>query len=80
MDEKITRKNDCNLQDAVSAAFNAANQYADTFEPYREFYRENELSDMEAVRQQEHGKWKKIATELSLKSNSRKWKAIKSEY
>lgn len=43
-------------QEAVSAAFNAANQYADTFEPYREFYRENETLDLDAVRSQEHGK------------------------
>ena len=36
------------------AAFNAANQYADTFEPYRDFYRENESCDLKAVRQEEH--------------------------
>ena len=44
------------LQDALSAAFNAANQYADTFEPYRVFYRENESSDLDNVRQEDHGK------------------------
>ena len=45
-----------NLREALAAAFNAASQYADTFEPYREFYKENESCDLEAVRQQEHGK------------------------
>ncbi len=43
------------LQDALAAAFEAANQYSDTFESYRKFYRENGLCDLEAVRQQEHG-------------------------
>ena len=45
-----------NIREAMSAAFNAANQYADTFEPYREFYKENESLDLEAVRAREHGK------------------------
>ena len=45
-----------NIRESLSAAFNAANQYADTFEPYREFYRENESLDLEAVKQQEHSK------------------------
>ena len=36
------------------AAFNAANQYADTFEPHREFYKENESLDLEGVRAAEH--------------------------
>ena len=44
------------LQEALTAAFRAASQYADTFEPHREFYRENESLDLEAVRNQEHGK------------------------
>ncbi|PVD36438.1 hypothetical protein C0Q70_03422 [Pomacea canaliculata] len=42
------------IRDAVTAAFNAVSQYADTFEPYREFYRENESLDLEAVRRQDH--------------------------
>lgn len=45
-----------NIRDSLSAAFNAANQYADTFEPYREFYKENDCLDLETVRTQEHGK------------------------
>ena len=43
------------FQEAVAAAFNASNQYADTFEPYRVFYKENESSDLDAIRQEEHG-------------------------
>ncbi|XP_046331899.2 dynein axonemal heavy chain 6-like [Haliotis rufescens] len=42
------------IRDAISAAFNAASQYADTFEPYREFYKENESMDLDSVRAQEH--------------------------
>ena len=42
-------------QEAISAAFNAASQYADTFEVFREFYRENESLDLEAVKRQDHG-------------------------
>lgn len=41
------------LQEAVTAAFNASNQYADTFEPHREFYKENEAADLEAIRNEE---------------------------
>jgi len=43
------------LQEAVCAAFNAANQYAKTFEPIRDFYRENQLTDLDLVREQDHG-------------------------
>ena len=42
-------------QDAISSAFDAAWQYANTFEPYRQFYQENESLDLEAIRQGEHG-------------------------
>ncbi|XP_038058161.1 dynein heavy chain 6, axonemal-like isoform X2 [Patiria miniata] len=42
------------LKDCITKAFDAANQYADTFEPFREFYRENESLDVEAMREQEH--------------------------
>ncbi|ESO94694.1 hypothetical protein LOTGIDRAFT_144909 [Lottia gigantea] len=43
-----------NIRDAINAAFNAANQYADTFEPFREFYRENEHKDLDGVKREEH--------------------------
>ena len=47
----------CVLQEALQAAFNAASQYADTFEQYREFYKENEDLELEKVRAQEHGQY-----------------------
>ena len=31
--------------------------YADTFEPFREFFRENESLDLEAIKEQDHGEW-----------------------
>lgn len=44
--QKIIR----NIKEALKAGFNACNQYADTFEPHREFYRVNESTDLDAVR------------------------------
>ena len=44
-----------NIKESLSAAFNAASQYADTFEPYRMFYKENEILDLDVVRTEEHG-------------------------
>ena len=43
------------FQDAISSAFDSAWQYANTFEPYRQFYQENESLDLDAIRHQEHG-------------------------
>ena len=43
------------FQDAISSAFDSAWQYANTFEPYRQFYQENESLDLEAIRHEEHG-------------------------
>ena len=40
-------------QEALTAAFNASNQYADTFEPHRDFYKENEATDLEAIKAEE---------------------------
>ena len=45
----------CLLQDSINKAFDAVNMYADTFEPFREFYRENESLDLEAIKEQDHG-------------------------
>lgn len=45
----------CFVQDAISSAFDAAWQYAGTFEPYRQFYQENGSLDLEAIREEEHG-------------------------
>ena len=40
-------------QEALTAAFNASNQYADTFEPHRDFFKENEATDLELIRAEE---------------------------
>ncbi|KAK3733193.1 hypothetical protein QZH41_008554, partial [Actinostola sp. cb2023] len=40
--------------DAISSAYDIAGQYANTFEPYRQFYQENESLDLEAIREEEH--------------------------
>ena len=45
------------LQIALNKAFNAAFHYSNTFEPHREFYRQNESLDLDAVRSQDHGKY-----------------------
>ena len=42
-------------QESLAAAFNAANQYAETFEQHRVFYRENENTDLVAIKEKEHG-------------------------
>ena len=41
----------------MSSAFDSAWQYVNTFEPYRQFYQENEMLDLEALKQEEHGKY-----------------------
>ena len=44
-----------NIRDAVNKAFSAAGKYADTFEPFRVFYKENESLDLVALRQNDTG-------------------------
>uniref|UniRef100_A0A1I8GGQ9 DHC_N2 domain-containing protein n=1 Tax=Macrostomum lignano TaxID=282301 RepID=A0A1I8GGQ9_9PLAT len=39
------------IRDSLDAAFNAANQYSNTFEPFRKFYQENEATDLESFKQ-----------------------------
>ncbi|XP_060586003.1 dynein axonemal heavy chain 6-like [Ruditapes philippinarum] len=41
------------IREALTAAFRAASQYADTFEPHREFYRENESMDLDVIKSQD---------------------------
>lgn len=41
-------------RDCLNAAFNAAQQFADTFHPYRVFYKENELTDIDRLRTDQH--------------------------
>ncbi|XP_071942686.1 dynein axonemal heavy chain 6-like [Antedon mediterranea] len=42
------------IRDCVMRAFEAVKLYADTFEPFREFYRENEGLDMTEIQEQDH--------------------------
>lgn len=42
-------------QQSIQFAFNTANVYARTFEPFRLFYKENEELDLEALKEQDHG-------------------------
>ena len=41
-------------RECLNAAFNAAQSYAETFHPYRQFYRENENTDVEKMRTEKH--------------------------
>lgn len=43
------------MQECVNIAFQKANDYRKKFEPYRDFYRENEALDVEKLREEEHG-------------------------
>ena len=43
------------LQECVSAAFQKADEYRQKFEPYRDFYRENEALDVEKFKEEDHG-------------------------
>ncbi|XP_033113100.1 dynein heavy chain 6, axonemal-like, partial [Anneissia japonica] len=42
------------IRDCIMKAFEAVKLYADTFEPFREFYRENEGLDLNEIQQDEH--------------------------
>jgi len=44
------------VQDSICAAFNASRYYADTFEVFLRFYRENDSLDLKKVAKEEHGK------------------------
>ncbi|XP_035385934.1 dynein heavy chain 6, axonemal [Electrophorus electricus] len=57
-----TLDNDQHLQDIIGSikesvefAFDAANMYASTFEPFRVFYKENESLDLTALKEQDYG-------------------------
>ncbi|KTF76184.1 hypothetical protein cypCar_00047512, partial [Cyprinus carpio] len=43
-----------NIKQSIQFAFNTANVYARTFEPFRLFYKENEELDLEALKEQDH--------------------------
>ncbi|XP_018593809.2 dynein heavy chain 6, axonemal [Scleropages formosus] len=44
-----------NIKETLVFAFEAANVYAETFERFHHFFKENMALDLEALRQQEHG-------------------------
>ncbi|XP_051560675.1 dynein axonemal heavy chain 6 [Myxocyprinus asiaticus] len=43
-----------NIKQSIQIAFDAANVYAHTFQPFRLFYQENEALDLEALKEQDH--------------------------
>ncbi|XP_030047949.1 dynein axonemal heavy chain 6 [Microcaecilia unicolor] len=43
------------IKESIQSAFEAANIYADTFERFRLFFKENESLDIEALKEQDHG-------------------------
>ena len=43
------------VQECVSVAFQKADDYRQKFEPYRDFYRQNEALDVEKFREEDHG-------------------------
>ncbi|XP_016084420.1 dynein heavy chain 6, axonemal [Sinocyclocheilus grahami] len=45
---------DPDVKQSIQFAFNTANVYARTFEPFRLFYKENEDLDLEALKEQDH--------------------------
>jgi dynein heavy chain, axonemal len=53
-DDADLRNLENRCRECLSAAFNAAQQFADTFQPYRLFYRENEETDIDKMAIEEH--------------------------
>ena len=43
------------VQGCVSVAFQKADNYRQKFEPYRDFYRQNEALDVEKFKEEDHG-------------------------
>ena len=53
-DDQHLKNLESKCRECLNAAFNAAQLYADTFQPYRTFYRENENTDVEKIRVEQH--------------------------
>ncbi|CAF0752073.1 unnamed protein product [Brachionus calyciflorus] len=53
-DDQNLKNQENKCRECLNAAFNASQQYADTFQPYRVFYKENEQTDVEKIRLDEH--------------------------
>lgn len=51
-------------QNSIQLAFGAAGAYAGTFESFRLFYKESESLDLEALKEQEHGRVFPVDTTL----------------
>lgn len=49
-DDQHLKNLELKCRECLNAAFNAAQLYADTFLPYRVFYKENELTDVDQMR------------------------------
>jgi dynein heavy chain len=56
-DDQHLKNLEAKCRECLNAAFNAAQQYADTFQPFRVFYRDNETTDVEKIRTDEHSKF-----------------------
>ena len=61
-----------NIRDAVNKAFSAAGKYADTFEPFRVFYKENESLDLVALRQNDTGIFGRTGQPNGVETRSRR--------
>ena len=55
-DDQHLKNLEAKCRECLNAAFNAAQQYADTFQPFRIFYRDNETTDVDKIRTDEHSK------------------------
>ena len=53
-DDQHLKNLEVKCRECLNAAFNAAQLYADTFHPYRIFYRENEAIDIEKIKNDDH--------------------------
>ena len=55
-DDKQLQQTIDSIKESIFAGFDAASQYANTFEVYREFYGENERQDIDAFMLEADGK------------------------
>lgn len=53
-DDQHLKNLEVKCRECINAAFNAAQLYADTFVPYRIFYMENENTDIEKMKNEDH--------------------------
>lgn len=53
-DDQHLKNLEVKCRECLNAAFNAAQLYADTFTPYRIFYKENENTDIDKMKNEDH--------------------------